>query len=912
MITPQRTRTGTLDWARLRAINAPFRALGINERPNTEIIKMMVDMYPDDELVRGWSQQLLEKRTHVLRGGGEQYQEYDQKDMAVFAPQEYAGTTKIGRAYTHSLLPRLPSKLLNTIYKETHMELDLKCAFATMLTQLFRDCNTHVMKLYVQHPEVVYTRLRFNLGMDKMRAKKLINSIICAYPNVAEDPSVGNWAEIGRDETVEAIKFEVGLWAEALRERFPRFYEMVATKCNAEGKNRHIDGTALSYLAADMEHSVMRASLQALFPGDGVLQDVVWKYDGILIPKAALAGKPQEQWVRDLRLHVQEKLMLDVDFHLNNLHENSLGICLGPDERDRENGPDAYGRWKGRFEKTFARVSCPPVFMMFSRGGKTFYDLKKQDFEHVTMEQPKEFMKQWLEDPEKRMYKGREFVPPPLEIEDGYLNLYHGIAAADLPPNEEPVDITLYLNHVDILTGKNPDYTAYMHKLIAQKIQTPGLKWRVMPIIMSTQGVGKDIWYDFLAEVIGIEQCVKGDGVHKFVGNNSHVLEGKLLCCFQEMGYKDTRDHEEALKALITNATIQLEKKYVNSFHVTNVVDFIGFTNNFGAINVSPDDRRYFLVVADSTYAQDKDYILPLLAFFQSDRNKRAVYDYYKSMNLAGFDSSADRPVTEAHQEMVELNVSLLDRFLFKSMPMWRQAWREQDRSGRPGDWDFNMLENETLRIKMSVVLEAWMDFAKEMGIEKADKKNSMIQFLGRQVRELNGRTHKFVTEGHPKLVDKAMGNARQYFFDVVGIDAYLAKIFGQQEAAPETQIPQHDSRYRSEMRERIDTHLANIFGQQEARQQTLHHAPPNSRYRYELREGGAVVFVTDSLEEANKHLGEAYVETRFDEALGEHVQFLVHPFRNQEIPLGREYLGDGGRARLEAKYPFYVRDRTV
>lgn len=872
----QRPRTGLFDWGRLRVMNNPFKALGVYERPNTELMKMMVDMYPDDEDVRMYADRLKTKREHILQGGGEQYQEYDQKDYEPFAPDDYNGTTKIGRAYTHSILPYLPSKLLNTIYKDTHMQLDICSSFTTMLTQAFGECDMEVMPRLVLDPESVYA----DMGLGKKTAKKLINSIICSYPNVVEDPNVVDWDAMCRNEVVIGIKNDVGKWAEALRNRYPHFYEMVKNKCTGEGKVRHIDGTALCFMASDMEHSVMRCVINYLYPNHRAA-NVVWKYDGILIPKQVIHGKSKEQFIKDVEAHIKERLMLNVRFHLDYLHENSLGICIG--EHEQETG-DAYARWKGKFEKTFARVSVPPVYMMFSRGGKSWYDLKKADFEHVTMEQPKEFMKRWLDDPDKRMYKGRDFIPPPLVIDEGYLNLYRGIAAAELPPNDEPVNIDRYFEHVNRLVGMDPASATYLHKLIAQKIQLPGLKWRVMPIIMSAQGVGKDIWFDFLASVIGREQCIKDDGVHKFAGTNSHSLEGKLLCCFQEMGYKDTREHEEALKALITNDTIQLQKKYVNSFSVTNVVDFIGFTNQFNAINVSADDRRYFIVTADSTYAQDKDYMLPLLAFFHDDRNKRAVYDYYMGIDLEGFDSSADRPTTEAHAELVESNVSHADRFLQKSLPIWMQMCRDQDRNGPPSKWDFNMLENETLRISASIVVDHWMEYAKEMGMEKADKKASMIQYWGKQMRELNGRTDKYKTEGHKKLIDKTRTKAcKFYLIDYRGLNAYMDKIFNQgEEDEPEPEV-------RGE--------------------RTLHNAPPGSATKYVIKERGVVVFETDSLEEANKELGQAYVDTR----LGDdgHYQVLVHP-SGMETNLGREYMGPEGKIRLEMRFAYYRRDRTT
>jgi len=865
----QRPRLGSFNWARFRAMNAPASKLVVREKPNVQIMKMLVDMYPDEAVVRNWGDRIMEKRRVVIQHGGEQVQEYEQKDLAIFAGEGYGGTTKIGRAYSQSLLPRLPSVILNTIYKETHMEVDIKSSFTTMLTQLFTDVQTPTMDFYAKYPDRIYDRLRGSLGMDKATAKRVINAIICSYPNVAEDPDVGNWAEIGRDDLIKAIKFEVSLWAREIRNQYPDFFEMISTKCMAERKPHHIEGTALFYAACDMENAVMREAIQYLASDH---EDIVWKYDGVLVPKTKLAGKTQEQWMMDLNEHIKDRLLLDVQFAVKDLHANSFGIVFGPDEN---NGLTPYQQWKARFERTYAHCSNPPSFMMFSRDGRRFIDLKKCDFEHNTMAENKDFVKQWLEDPDKRMYRERDFLPPPRQAGEGVYNLYHGIAAAELASNEDHVDITPYLNHVRLLMGSNDENATYMHKLIAQKIQKPGLKWRVMPIIMSTQGVGKDIWFDFLASIMGEHQTLKVDGVHKLMTTNSGQLEGKLLCCFQEMGYKDTKDNEEYLKALITNATIQLEQKYVKTFHATNVVDIIGFTNNFNAINVAQGDRRYFIVVADSKHAQDAEYMQPLLAFFFDDRNKRAVYDYYMGISVEDFDSSAERPITDAYQEAAEASISLIDRFFQERLADWK---RKADQ-----DPDIKMRAHDTLRIKCGAMIADFIEYAKEMGIKNAENKSKMQHFLVTMKRELGGRTHKYVTENHQELMAVAKSHGTKvYDIDLKGLEAYLAKIF---DVAPEEE-PE------------AEVHLT----------RTAH----RRNGRFDIKEGSEVVAVVDTLEEVNKELGQAYVDTRFDEATGEYVQVLVNQVVNREIPLGREYMGEGGKTRLEAKYPFYIRDRTV
>jgi hypothetical protein len=848
----------------------------VREKPGPAIMKMLVDMYPDEGVVHEWADRIMDKRRAVINGGGEVIQYYEQKDLSSFAPDGYDGTTKIGRAYTNSILPRLPSVILNTIYKNTHMEVDIKTCFATMLTQLFKDVQTPAMDFYAGNPDRVYDRLHGSLGMDRATAKKVLNAIICSYPNVAEDPDVGNWAEIGRDDFITAFKFEVSLMAKALEDQYPGFYGMIAAKCAAENKPDHVGGTALFYAACDLEHEVMRAVMAYLLPDH---DDIVWKYDGVLMSKTCLSGKTTDQWAADLNEHVKEKLTLDVQFAIKDLSPNSLGIVFGPQEIELEGANSAYRRWKGKFERRYARCSNPPSFMMFSHDAKRFIDLKKGEFEHNTMEENKAFVKEWLEDPDKRMYAFRDFLPPPCEVRTDAYNVYRGMAGEELPANDGPVDISLYLNHVRILMGSNDENAAYMHKLIAVKMQKPGLKWRVMPIIMSSQGVGKDIWFDFLATIFGEHQTLKVDGIHKLTSTNSGQLEGKLMCCLQEMGKKDTKEHEEYLKALITNDTLQLEEKYIKTRQSTNVVELIGFTNKFGAVNVSVDDRRYFVVVSDSSHANEAQYMEPLIRFFRGQHNKRAVYDYYMAMNIEGFNPSAERPITEAHKEAAEESIPLIDRFLQQTLPEWKQRARE------PGS-EITINDDGSMEIVTNAAIASFMDFAKQVGIRNAESKNSMTQFFGVMMRELKARLHKYAeSEDRPVLGNKRTKKARYYVIETPGLEAYLAKVFQVGLEEPEPQ-PETDRPRRTARRQ-----------------------PDN---RFAIKEGAEILGVVDTLEEVNKELGHAYVDTRLDEETGQHYQVLVHQVINKEIQLEREYMGVMGKIRLEAKYPFYVRDRTV
>lgn len=861
-----------------RAINpsTEFRPLSVYEEPDTEVMKMLCDYYTDEQSVMEHAEALTEKRRAIIEGGGQQHQVYSQKDLSAFAPEGYQGSTKIGRAYTNSLFQRLPARILNTIYKTTHLGLDINSSFSSMLVNAFRDVDLHFFSHYSHSPDAVYNHFQA-LGLDRAAVKRLVNGTICSWPALYEDERLGNLAELARDQMVIWLREDVAEMGEAINQRYPLFMEMIRRKCHGEGKLEHVEGTGLFYLASDMEHAVMRAVMDHIFDKTQP-RDVVWKYDGLIVPMAKFSGRRHEDVVSELHDVVEEKLGLDVSFKVEDLSAKSFGICIAPEERNRDDGLDAYERWKVQFERKFAVLESPPVFMMFGRGGLSWTDLKKADFDHVTMTENKEFIKRWHEDPNKRLYHRRDFAPPPLRTEEGYMNTYKGIAAAELPPVED-VDISVYLRHVDILVGnkngEHPDYAEYLHKLLAHKFQFPGLKWRVMPVILSAQGVGKDVWFDFISDLLGDYNCVKGNGIADFVEKKSGKLEGKLLCCFQEMGNRKVdKEWEENLKTYITNRHLTVERKHVNEIIVTNVLDLIGFSNKPDAVNISSDDRRFFVVSADSTYMQKTEYIYPLLAFFHEDKNKRAVYDYYMQMDIDGFDPSAHRPKTETQREMTENQVSHVELFLLRALRVFKCRELFQNPAVPYNKRDYVMV-GPMLRVSTKVVMEHWMEYAKDNAFHNHGNKVAMSVFFNKLLKETLLRTDAFNSEGAEKLAKKEkVGNQMFHFFDIEGFQAYLKSIMN---GAEEEEPPAKRARQA---------------------EYTPSHFP-----RYQVREGGQVVFQSNDLEEINKALGEAYID--------EERRVLVNPHTHKEHELDEWFEGDHRYARVEAKFPFYVRDRT-
>lgn len=893
----QRVRLNRFVWDRFVNAGAAttYEKLKVTERPSVPILRMMLEMNGDDRDVlrnRG----ALERYVEYARGG-ENKIDYEQKSYDDVAVDGYHGVRKIGRAYTKCFSQQMPSKLLNTMYKGTHVELDIRSSYSTMLYQAFKHLEIPAMRAYVESPDDVYDGMSRHYGIKKDQTKKLINGMICGYPGIPSDYGLGFGdmdliRDVGGCSFVEALKQDLGKIKDALELEYSGFYAFCSryaeTRLDTTGD--HTAGLAMSFLAADMEHSVMRCVIKKLYGND--VKDAVWRFDGLLIHQSLLGSSSWGDFEDDMMEYIRMKMGIEVQFKIKTLQENSLGISLSPQELGDKMG---YAAWKSNFEQRFFHLSNPPVFCQVLNNG-SILDLNDAQFKHNTAKECAEYIKAWRQDRDQRCYECKDFAPPPcVPLRDSF-NMYRGLEAELWPANDREVSVDPYLRHVDILMGnvnRDKDHLSeYFHKLIAQKIQKPGQKWRVMPFIRSTQGVGKDLWADFMSKIFGFDYIHKACAVGDVMGKSSAHQEGKLLVVFSEMSYGDTSVHMEELKNAITSEYVVVKKKYVNEYKIRQTADFIGFSNNFGAIQVDQGERRLFVVTASGLFANDHAYFAPLLEWMDQQENQKAVYDYYMAIDVSNFDSSAERPITDDHKEMASSNRTTLDMFLSKAVKMWK------DRAAYDHDLTYKYSDSGRLRVGTNAFLDDFCAYAQELKINKSDNRNSMTQFVHRQMKELNAKTEKYLQPGNKMLIDNAKCNGIRYkVIDYIAWERY--KDSWSEEVREEEEVEEEEAA------EARMVEPAIIESSRGSRKTAHWNSKKNTRFVVKM--DNERVYFTNDFDDLNREIGEGYIEKRGDDYV------LVNPRTKKEYVLDEYFTKDLQymRQKVEARYPWYVMDRT-
>lgn len=770
----------------MRAVDDPS-SLGpiiMHEKPDIAVLKVLLEMNRDHVAIRDNVEKLEKYLAYAREMRGDIKAEYKQKDIGMFAGDDYRGARQFGRSYPSATATFMPSQVLHTMWKDSHVEVDLVASYPTILASCFRDIDIPTINGYVDNPDAIVNEFSRSYGVGRKELKKVIITVICSYPKIPSDLGIGfkdqdKLVDIVTSQFYLGLQRDLAAIGDYLEKHYAGFMRTIKRKCDSymdEKKRDRVIGSALSYLCGDVENVIMRCIIGYLSENDDtntLMNNSVWKFDGIVVPRDCV----DVEMADSIRMRVLEKTGVNVKIAIRDLR-NAIALSVNPEEMA---AMGAYESWKANFEKTYCYMIRPDGYCRIWPDG-SLQELSKNGFDLMTQAEDKEMMKMWRVDPYKKTYNGREFAPPPLFIGQGYYNLWHGMQAEKLPVNLEPVDIEPYLRHVRLLTGCEGMHETvpaqYLHKLIAYKFQNPGALWRVMVFIRSAQGVGKDIWLDFLFSMIGNNYTARLQKVGDVAGQYNSNLEARLMIGFSEMDARDTMENMESLKDIITSTRVTIKKKYVSSYDVHNVACFIGFSNNYNAIKINSDDRRIFSVTAQGYFANKPEYHVPLLEKFNDPAFKRAVYDYYMELDVTGFDPSGDRPSTDTMKDMIMDSLPVGDVFLKSHFHLWLEQVAYDD--------NVKVIDGK-LRIPVATVYDHFGVMVQEMKFKDADSKRRMSLLAKRSLLEASSRIEAFSEHvGNAGPIKWFKSNSKYYImFDTRSVKRYIMeKLGGVEDAA--------------------------------------------------------------------------------------------------------------------------------
>ena len=259
----------------------------------------------------------------------------------------------------------------------------------------------------------------------------------------------------------------------------------------------------------------------------------------------------------------------------------------------------------------------------------------------------------WHKSPSREIIDAEKIVfDPEGKRKDGIINMFTGFA---IKPAKG--DNTLLLEHLLRMCGDNQEIYDWIVRWIAYPLQNPGAKMATAVVFHGKEGTGKNIFWDTIKDIYGkfgvtISQSQIETEFNAWMSAKLFVLANEVL------SRRERRHIKGRLKALITESTIMINQKSMPIRDEENHANFVFLSNENDPIDTDKDDRRYFVVnceeVFSSRYYQElKDSIdIP------------ALYDYFLTLDLAGFNRHTKPLMTEAKVALLKINARSDQRFI--------------------------------------------------------------------------------------------------------------------------------------------------------------------------------------------------------------------------------------------------------
>ena len=279
----------------------------------------------------------------------------------------------------------------------------------------------------------------------------------------------------------------------------------------------------------------------------------------------------------------------------------------------------------------------------------------------------------WVKSPRRRQFTRAVFAPPPLTCDDSDYNLWRGFSVA---PDNRPYPAQrcgCYLEHVhDVICGGIEAHSTYLLNLMAFKVQNPGTLTEVAVAMRSIPGAGKGVFTREYAKLFAPHDVHLTRSEH-VTGRFNAQLSQKILVFADEAIWAEAKRDRGSLKGLITEPTLPVERKGIDTVTETNCIQLVTATNELQAAPKDFRDRRWWVLHVSSHRANQHDYFKRIIDEMNHG-GREALLAVLQARDLSAFDPR-NFPRTAAGDEQQDL-----------MMPAWQQWWEECLVSGSIGE----------------------------------------------------------------------------------------------------------------------------------------------------------------------------------------------------------------------------------
>ena len=600
------------------------------------------------------------------------YNQHDKDTGEALVSYKASKINPDGRLYAPYSLQTICRPVRHTVSTDL-VDIDIQNCHPTLLHGIFEKNSIECPNLtsYIKERDAVFQAFS---DMKRDDLKQKILAILNGH-NVDEDD----------DPWFHTLHYEMKRLAKRVPILFPEMYKRAR---NSGQDNIHF--RALNYELCRLERQKLDQMVS--YCKKQKLVVAAYCHDGLMLYKDTTRNYQAvcDELTELCRMKVVIK-EFDEAIDLTQLPEREIPDVELMDDDDFDTCPvdfPSYKELKKKKEETFFKTLYPLRFVE-ERKGK-LYTSKQKEFTEKYMNEycmimtkdglkSASFPQQWLADPHIRTYHHYEFDPS-MTCGDDVYNEFKGFNA-DLLGGDASLGqegLQHWLDLCSLIVNHDPKALDYLHKTNAWRFQKPKQKLGVAIVFVSKQGSGKGTYGEYLAlGLIGKEYSVETSSIRDVITDGFNAAGAqKLLVLFDESSV-DESDNDK-LKNIITSCVQTVRKKYVDTeTNVESYTNFIFMSNTKAPVMITEGERRHVVFRGDESYntkderrsRDEKDaYWTTKHKFLNPLRpcphTAKAIIEYYRGIDLTGFNPQLDRILTAEYNHMKAFSMPAELKFL--------------------------------------------------------------------------------------------------------------------------------------------------------------------------------------------------------------------------------------------------------
>jgi hypothetical protein len=348
------------------------------------------------------------------------------------------------------------------------------------------------------------------------------------------------------------------------------------------------------------------------------------------------------------------------------------GSVAPPAQQDAAPAPK-----RERWEKRYVYIEPQKEFVDLQASNLQRYDLQAFKLKHPLFSPwaPKaNAVMRYLQSQHKTVCDGYTYLPgAPRLVDDAGRRLLNRWSPGPelLERTVTDDEIRPWLDHVEYIITDAVEREVFFDWL-AHLVQRRQPKTNFAVLIGGAQGIGKNLMIEPIIRVLGpgnARSAAEPEIKDKYT---TWLAERELVIMEEIYGLSEEAMNRLKMYIAAPPYTVPVNEKHVKHYEVPNVARFLAFTNQKSALQLSDDDRRWFIVWS-SAEPKDARYYITFASW--CEQNVVLIGSWLAQRDISAFAAQARAPMTAAKREMFADSLGSLDYYVHEAIADGRQPF---------------------------------------------------------------------------------------------------------------------------------------------------------------------------------------------------------------------------------------------